>query len=80
MPPDQADPLTLLGLLRPRLERRVRSASLRLDWRVSDAGEGRGMANFRHRAEELGADLRIESTDAGTRLRMVFPGPAATAP
>ncbi|MCP5060174.1 MAG: hypothetical protein GY937_26030 [bacterium] len=39
--PEQADLPTLLGLLRPRLERQLRSTRLALDWQVSDAGEGR---------------------------------------
>lgn len=132
--PDEADLPTLLGLLRPRLERQVRSAHLALDWRVSDAGEGRGLppesflhvfrivqeavtnavrhaggtrvavetraeprggwtleirddgrggaegsrkgrglANLRHRASQLGADLEILSDGAGTRVRVVMP-------
>jgi signal transduction histidine kinase len=47
----------------------------------SDAHEGRGFANMRFRASRLGAELRVDSERAGTRVELRLPrAPAALAP
>ncbi len=37
-----------------------------------DAAQGRGVKNMHHRAEQIGAQLQVTSSDAGTRVRLLI--------
>lgn len=60
----------------------------RLCLSVSDDGHGiapsarpgRGLTNMRHRAQQVGATLQVDSGDGGTRVEIAWPTETATAP
>ena len=59
-------------------ERENLQLSIRDDGRGSTTdgtSTGRGLGNMNSRAEKLGAELRIEHTDSGTRIELSIPVP-----